>query len=289
MKLWVKSDWNGFFGLFTNNLTNILTMAVLLSVVVGLPDAFVYGRILPAVGLAIFVASLYYSFMAYKLAKKTGRKDVTALPSGSSVPHMFLIVFSVIGPVYWTTNDATLAWSAGLIWAAVEGLIEILGVGIGLQVRKWLPRAAMLGALAGVSITYIALNPAFSVFYVPYIGLISLAVVLLGFVGKIRMPFNLPVGLVAILLGVIIGWVSGYMSLDNLLGSFDKVGLYLPNVALGELFNQQGLELVGPIIIAAIPLGIYNFLETIDNVESAAAAGDEYSTREALAADGVTT
>jgi adenine/guanine/hypoxanthine permease len=289
MKLWVKSDWNGFFGLFTNNLTNILTMAVLLSFVVGLPDAFVYGRILPAVGLAIFVASLYYSFMAYKLAKKTGRKDVTALPSGSSVPHMFLIVFSVIGPVYWTTNDATLAWSAGLIWAAVEGLIEILGVGIGLQVRKWLPRSAMLGALAGVSITYIALNPAFSVFYVPYIGLISLAVVLLGFVGKIRMPFNLPVGLVAILLGVIIGWVSGYMSLDNLINSFDQLGIYLPNFALGELFNQQGLETIGPVIIAAIPLGIYNFLETIDNVESAAAAGDDYSTREALAADGVTT
>ncbi|MFZ9197609.1 MAG: xanthine permease, partial [Bacilli bacterium] len=117
MKLWVKSDWNGFFGLFTNNLTNILTMAVLLSFVVGLPDAFVYGKILPAVGLAIFVASIYYSYMAYKLAKKTGRKDVTALPSGSSVPHMFLIVFAVIGPVYWTTNDATLAWSAGLIWA----------------------------------------------------------------------------------------------------------------------------------------------------------------------------
>ncbi|MEY3610008.1 MAG: hypothetical protein RLZZ264_529 [Bacillota bacterium] len=289
MKLWVKSDWNGFFGLFTNNLTNILTMAVLLSFVVGLPDAFVYGKILPAVGLAIFVASVYYSFMAYKLAKKTGRKDVTALPSGSSVPHMFLIVFSVIGPVYWTTNDATLAWSAGLIWAAVEGLIEVLGVGIGLQVRKWLPRSAMLGALAGVSITYIALNPAFSVFYVPYIGLISLAIVILGFVGKIKMPFNLPVGLVAILFGVIIGWVSGYMSLDGLINSFDKLGVYIPNFALGELFNQQGLELVGPVIIAAIPLGIYNFLETIDNVESAAAAGDEYSTREALAADGITT
>jgi adenine/guanine/hypoxanthine permease len=289
MKLWVKSDWNGFFGLFTNNLTNILTMAVLLSFVVGLPDAFVYGRILPAVGFAIFIASAYYSFMAYRLAKKTGRKDVTALPSGSSVPHMFLIVFAVIGPVYWTTNNATLAWSAGLIWAAVEGLIELLGVGIGMQVRKWLPRSAMLGALAGVSITYIALNPAFSVFYVPYIGLLSLAVVILGFIGKVKMPFNLPVGLVAILLGVIIGWTSGFMSLDALVDSFSKIGLYLPQFSLVELFNQEGLAAIAPVIVAAIPLGIYNFLETIDNVESASAAGDEYSTKEALTADGVTT
>ncbi len=289
MKLWVKSDWNGFFGLFTNNLTNILTMAVLLSFVVGLPDNFVYGRILPAVGLAIFLASIYYSFMAYKLAKKTGRSDITALPSGSSVPHMFLIVFAVIGPVYWTTQDATLAWSAGLIWAAVEGLIEVLGVGIGTQVRKWLPRSAMLGALAGVSITYIALNPAFSVFYVPYIGLLSLAVVVLGFIGKVRMPFNLPVGLVAIILGIIMGWASGYMTLPNLLNSFDNLGVYFPNLAITQLFDQEGLAAVAPVIIAAIPLGIYNFLETIDNVESASAAGDDYNTQEALAADGITT
>lgn len=287
MKLWVKSDWNGFFGLFTNNLTNILTVAVLLTFVVGLPDNYVYGIILPGIGFSIFIASFYYSFMAYKLAKKTGRTDVTALPSGHSVPHMFLIVFTVIGPVYWTTNDANLAWIAGLIWAAAEGLIEVLGVGIGLQIRKWLPRPAMLGALAGVSITYIALNPAFSVFYVPYIGLITLAVVLLGFVGKIQMPFNLPVGLVAIIIGVIIGWVSGYMQVDALVDSFAKLGVYLPQLSVMSLFNQEGLEAVAPVIVAAIPLGIYNFLETIDNVESAAAAGDEYNTREALAIDGL--
>jgi len=289
MKIWVKSDWNGFFGLFTNNLTNVLTMAVLLSFVVGLPDSFVYGKILPAVGLAIFLASIYYSFMAYRLAKKTGRSDVTALPSGSSVPHMFLIVFAVIGPVYWSTNDATLAWAAGLIWAAVEGLIEVLGIGIGLKIRQWIPRSAMLGALAGVSITYIALNPAFSVFFVPYIGLVSLAIVLLGFVGKVKMPFNLPVGLVAIILGIVIGWVSGFMNLPNLIASFDNLGVYLPTLTLQTLLNQEGLTAVAPIIIAAIPLGIYNFLETIDNVESASAAGDDYSTQEALAADGITT
>jgi AGZA family xanthine/uracil permease-like MFS transporter len=147
----------------------------------------------------------------------------------------------------------------------------------------------MLGALAGVSITYIALNPAFSVFYVPYIGLLSLAVVVLGFIGKVKMPFNLPVGLVAILFGMVIGWVSGYMSIDALTDSFSKIGIYLPQFSLPQVFNQEGLQAIAPVIIAAIPLGIYNFIETIDNVESAAAAGDDYNTREALAADGITT
>lgn len=100
IKYFVKSDWNGFFGLFTNNLTNVLVMASLLSAVVGLPGNIVYGRILPAVGFSILISSLYYTFMAIKLAKKEHRDDVTALPAGTSVPHMFLIVFLIIGPVF---------------------------------------------------------------------------------------------------------------------------------------------------------------------------------------------
>ena len=77
VKWFVKSDWNGFFGLFTNNLTNVLVMASLLTFVVGLPPALVYGRILPAVGFSIFLSSAYYTHMAVKLARKENRDDVT--------------------------------------------------------------------------------------------------------------------------------------------------------------------------------------------------------------------
>lgn len=286
MKYFVKSDWNGFFGLFVNNLTNVLVMATLLTFVVGLPGNIVYGRILPAVGLSIFLASLYYSYMAAKLAKKENRTDVTALPSGTSVPHMFLIVFLIIGPVYWATGDAYLAWAAGLTWSLLEGLIEILGSLIGEKVRNVIPRAAMLGSLAGVSITYIALNPAFSTFAVPYIGLVALAIVLLGFVGKVKMPLGLPVGLVAIIVGVIIGWVSGVMSFETLQLSFENITLGVPVPSFARI--GDGFSEAAPFLFSAIPLGIYNFFETIDNCESASVAGDNYSTREAMLADGVT-
>lgn len=286
VKYFVKSDWNGFFGLFTNNLTNVLVMASLLSVVVGLPNNIVYGRILPAVGFSIFIASAYYSYMAVKLAKREGRDDVTALPSGTSVPHMFLIVFLVIGPVYWATDNAYLAWAAGLVWALMEGVIELLGSVFGSKLRNVLPRAAMLGSLAGVSITYIALNPAFSIFAVPYIGLVALAIVLLGWVGKVKMPFGIPVGLVAIIVGVVIGWVSGFMTFGALEDSVANItfGFPIPSVAR----YIDGFNEALPFLAAAVPLGIYNFFETIDNCESAAVAGDNYSTREALVADGVT-
>ncbi len=287
MKYFVKSDWNGFFGLFTNNLTNVLVMASLLSVVVGLPNNIVYGRILPAVGLSILMSSIYYSFMAIKLAKKENRDDVTALPAGTSVPHMFLIVFLIIGPVYWATNNAYLAWSAGLVWSLLEGIIELLGSFVGAKIRRILPRAAMLGSLAGVSITYIALNPAFNSFAIPYIGLVALAIVLLGWVGKVKMPFNIPTGLVAIIVGVLIGWVSGLMTFDGLADSLRNLQLGAPVPSISRYFD--GFSSALPFLFSAIPLGIYNFFETIDNCESAAVAGDHYSTKEAMIADGATT
>lgn len=287
MKYFVKSDWNGFFGLFTNNLTNVLVMASLLSVVVGLPNNIVYGRILPAVGLSILISSIYYSFMAIKLAKKEHRDDVTALPAGTSVPHMFLIVFLIIGPVYWATDNAYLAWSAGLVWALLEGIIELAGSFVGAKIRKILPRAAMLGSLAGVSITYIALNPAFNSFAIPYIGLVALAIVLLGWVGKVKMPFNIPTGLVAIIVGVIIGWVSGLMTIEGLSDSLRNLQFGAPVPSISRYFD--GFSSALPFLFSAIPLGIYNFFETIDNCESASVAGDHYSTKEAMIADGTTT
>lgn len=261
-------------------------MASLLTIVVGLPSNIVYGRILPAVGFSILISSLYYSWMAIKLAKKENRDNVTVLPSGTSVPHMFLIVFMVIGPVYWATNNAYLAWAAGLVWAFFEGIVELLGSTIGEKVRKHIPRAAMLGSLAGVSITYIAINPAFDIFHIPYIGLVSLAIVLLGFIGKAKMPFNIPVGLVAILFGVIIGWSTGLMSWGGLKENFENLVFGLPAPSISRLFD--GFSAALPYLFSAIPLGIYNFLETIDNCESASVAGDNYSTREALIADGTT-
>ncbi len=43
---------------------------------------------------------------------------------------------------------------------------------------------------------------------------------------------------------------------------------------------------IGPLLVTAVPLGIYNFTEGMNNVESAAAAGDDYSLRKILLADG---
>ncbi|MEG2383343.1 MAG: hypothetical protein RSB39_07110 [Oscillospiraceae bacterium] len=284
--LWQKSDLDGFFGLFTNNVTNILVLTGLLLYTVKLPSEMVFGRILPGVGVGILLSSICYSILAYRLAKKEGRSDVTALPSGISVTHMFLVVFMIILPVNVKTGDPELAWKAALAWCFIEGVIECSGAAIGKIIRKIIPRAALLGSLAGVSITYIMANGAIQAWEVSYIAFASFAVILLGFFAKKKMPFGLPTGLVAIALGTILGWVSGYMSPEALSNSLGTVGVYAPKFAAGSIF--EGFREAAPFLISAIPMGIYNFIESIDNLESASVAGDHYNTTTVLLCDGLT-
>jgi len=148
---WVPGDWNGFFGLFTNVVLNVIVLTGLCLGVVNLPADTVFGRILPALGIALPIGNLYYAYLAYKLAKLEGRTDVTAMPYGPSVPHMFIVVFVIMLPVYLKTKDPMLAWQAGLAWAFIIGVIVLAGVFFGPWIRAHTPRAAMLGTLAGIS------------------------------------------------------------------------------------------------------------------------------------------
>ncbi|CEG25591.1 xanthine permease [Bacillus sp. B-jedd] len=287
VKIWTKGDIDGFFGLFTNNLTNLLIMAGLLNLSIGLPAKLVYGEILPAVGLSIFVSSIFYTYMAYRLSKCEKRLDVTALPTGVSVPHMFLIVFLIMGPVYWKSGDPYLAWFTGLTWCLINGLIAMSGSIIGPKLRDILPRPAMLGTLTGVSLTFIVMTPAMNTWEVPYIGFVSLVIILLGWFGKVNAPFKIPIGLVAIVVGTIIGWATGYMDIKAVTDSFNHIGFSLPAFSVSRLIDGFGVAL--PFLASAVPLGIYNFMETIDNLESASVAGDHYNTRQALVFDATST
>ena len=104
-KIWTPGDWNAFFGFGTNILVNMLTLTALLRFVLKMPDSLVFGRILPAAGLMMFLSTAYYAWLAYRLAKKTGRDDVCALPSGISVPHMFIVTFVIMLPITIKTGD----------------------------------------------------------------------------------------------------------------------------------------------------------------------------------------
>jgi hypothetical protein len=74
------------------------------------------------------------------------------------------------------------------------------------------------------------------------------------------------------------------MSGENLMASFASFGFSIPLPAVDHVFS--GFEFLGFILVTAIPFGVYDLVEAMDNVESAEAAGDTYSTTEAITAEG---
>ncbi|PWJ49899.1 putative MFS transporter, AGZA family, xanthine/uracil permease [Quadrisphaera granulorum] len=282
--LWTRGDTNAFFGLAFNILVNVLTLTGLMIGVVGLAAGDVLGTVLPAIGVAMVLGNVFYTWLALRLAKREGRSDVTALPYGPSVPHMFIVVFVIMLPIALATKDPVRAWEAGLAWAFVIGIIVLIGAFVGPWIRKITPRAAMLGTLAGISLTFIAMRPAAQIWEAAWIGLPVLAVILIGFVAGVRLPGGVPVGLAALLLGTAIGWIGGYMSVPDVSAAARDIALAVPHQRVDLLL--AGLSDLAPLLATAIPLGVYNFTEAMSNVESAAAAGDDYDLRSVLLADG---
>jgi AGZA family xanthine/uracil permease-like MFS transporter len=240
----------------------------------------------------MLLSTLYYARLAYKLAKETGRNDVCALPSGISVPHMFVVVFVIMLPIALKTKDPIKGWEAGLTWVFIQSFVLMVGGFIAPVIRKITPRAALLGTLAGVSIAFISMRPALEMFMTPVIGVVCFIIILASWFGGVRYFRGIPAGLVAIAVGSSIAWGStlfglnyGGMSATGLADSFANFGFSLPMPAIGHVFG--GFEFLGVILVTAIPFGIYDLVEAMDNVESAAVAGDSFPTTRVLTADGV--
>ena len=284
LPLWRAGEVNAFSGLFINLLVNVLTITILATTVVNLSTGKVTGTILPALGIELLVGNIFYFVLARRLARKEGRDDVTAMPYGPSVPHMFLVTLVIMLPIYLKTHDPIKAWEAGLAWAFIVGLIILLGAFIGPTVRRLTPRAALLGTLAGISLTFIAMRPASQMWEATWIALPVLVVIIAGFVSGVRLPGNIPIGLAALLLGTAIGWIGGYMHTADVSAAAKNIAVGLPSLNITQL--GHGLNEISSLLATAIPLGVYNFTEAMSNVESAAAAGDSYNLRSVLLADG---
>ncbi|MBY0294527.1 MAG: regulator [Methylobacterium sp.] len=289
--LWVPGDWNALFGFGTNILVNLLVLTGLLRFVLGMPDAITFGRILPAVGLMLFLSTAYYAWLAYRLAARTGRRDVCALPSGISVPHMFIVVFVIMLPIKLQTGDPVKGWEAGLAWVFIQSFILMAGGFVAPLIRRITPRAALLGTLAGVSVTFIAMRPALEMIMTPVIGVVAFAIILMAWFGGLRYPGRMPAGLVAILFGMVVAWTAALLGLDTggvsgsgFLAAISGIGFSVPLPAVDHVFG--GFAFLGIILVTAIPFGIYDLVEAMDNVESAEVAGDPYPTTRVLTADG---
>ncbi len=283
----VRKDLDGFFGLAIDNLIQLILIAGFCKILCGMPDELVFGRILPGAAISILVGNLYYSYQARRLAIRSGRDDVTALPYGINTVSLFGYIFFIMAPVYQQTKDPYLAWKIGLLACFVSGIIESLGALIGERLRRITPRAALLSSLAGIAITFISMDFVFKIFNKPMIAMLPLAVILIQYFSRIRLPLGVPGGLIAVAAGTILAWSLGYMGEWAAHTNEHGVRLSIPKPIDMSVINMLLSGDILQYMSVCIPMGIFNVVGSLQNIESAEAGGDKFETFPSLLVNGL--
>ncbi len=289
---YAPGDWNAFFGLALDNLTQLVILSSLLTGVFGFPPDLVLRVMIPGTAAGVLVGDLAYSWLAIRLMRQSGRQEVTAMPFGIDTPSLFGIVFGVLGPAMMLTRNPLLAWKIGMGVTVAMGVLKLGLAFVGDWARRLVPRAALLGSIAGVAILLIAFLPALKVFGDPLVGIVSLTVVLVTLMGGVRMPRGMPGVLVAVVAGSVIFWARWLIEAvpspasRPAAASLGLLALALPRPTLGWI---EVLGATLPYLSLALPFALATVVGGIDNTESAAAAGDEYRTRDILLTEAVAT
>ena len=154
--------------------------------------------------MSILVGNVFYAFQAKKLAERTDRKDVCALPYGintvSLIAHVFLIMLpaKTLAIRAGAPDPSRIAWQAGLFATFCSGVIELALAMVAERVRKATPRAALLSTLAGIALGFISLGFLFRTFARPIVGLTTFGIVMLTYFGGVRFKGRIPGGVVAV-------------------------------------------------------------------------------------------
>ncbi|HYT31523.1 MAG TPA: MFS transporter [Thermoanaerobaculia bacterium] len=289
---WFRAgDLNAFFALMFDNVANLVILTAILVGAFHFPREIVLYRMVPGTAVGVLVGDLIYAAMARRLARRTGRDDVTAMPLGLNAPSVFGMSFAVLGPAYLVTGDAMLCWKMGMAVTVLVGLFK-LGLALaGNAVRAAVPRAALLGSIGGAGLALIGLLPLLKVFSHPIVGFVALGVILVTLLGRVRLPWGLPGVFVSVILAVAVFYALQGFGIASPLAStsasaLEEVRVSFPWPSLAFL---GGLSLALGHLPIALPFALATVVGGVDNTESAAAAGDEYDTRAILATEGLAT
>jgi Permeases len=214
--------------------------------------------------------------------------DVTALPYGINTPSLLAFIFLIMGPIYQETKNPTLVWQAGLFACLISGILETAGAFVGNWLRRHTPRAALLSSLAGVAITFIAMGFIFQIFSSPAIAILPMMLILLSYAGGLKLPLGLPGGLVAVLVGVGLAWgLRGLgFSYFQPLNQEYIFGIHLPHPVARDFIDLITTTWGWKHMAVIFPMALFNLVGSLQNLESAEAAGDRYETKPALLANG---
>ena len=320
---WARGgDINAFFGLMLDNVSVMVLLFGLLSS--SLPverqakegqirftPGFVLTHMLPGTALGVLLGDLVYTMLAFRLARRLGRDDVTAMPLGLDTPSTFGIAFLVLLPALkegysqFSGGDheqaMAFAWHVGLVVLVLTGLFKIVCAPLGNALRRLVPRAGLLGSLAAIALALIAFLPLAQdgIAAVPLVGMTALTLILWTLIAHRELPGRIPGALAAVLLGVLVYQACRFV---------EPLGLSLvppPEHGLGTTLVWEPSALVSfyrghsfvwwervfvyalgklPVVL---PFALATIVGGIDCTESAAAAGDEFDTRSILLTEGV--
>ncbi len=280
----VRKDLDGFFGLMIDNVIQLILIVSFCRELIHLPDEYILGKILPGAAISILFGNLFYAWQARRLARETGRDDITALPYGINTVSLFAFVFFIMLPIYIETKDPVWAWKVGLVACFLNGVIEIAAAFIAESVRRVTPRAALLSALAGIAITFIAMDFTFKIFAQPLVAMVPMALIFVAYFSHQKLPLGLPGGMVAIAVGTLLGWTLGKM--HGVTGALHSA-ISLPAFAGGALWEALTDPTFLSYFSVIFPMGIFNVVGSLQNIESAEAAGDRFRTFPSLMANGI--
>ncbi len=222
-----RGDINAFFGLMLDNVGGMILMASLLVGGFKLPAGFVLTRMIPGTAAGVLFGDLVFTAMALRLARRTGRGDVTAMPLGLDTPSTFGAVLFIIGPAFQAATGRGLepdaaarhAWFLGMSMLLASGVFKLACAPLSGWIRTLIPRAGLLGSLTAIALVLISFLPFLDIAAQPVAGMVALTVMLATLTARWRLPREFPGALGAVLVGCVVfyvmkwaGWGDGIES-----------------------------------------------------------------------------
>ena len=288
-------DLNAFFGLMLDNVTNLVLLWGLLTLA-GFPRDIYFTLMVPGTALGVLVGDVIYTWMAFRLARKTRNPNVTAMPLGLDTPTTIGIGVAVLIPTFLTAksqgmspHDAGMVtWKVGMATLVFMGIIKVAVSFFGEYVQKIVPKAGLLGSLAAVGITLLGFLPFKHIYELPVVGLVALGLLLYTLVARLDLPGKIPGAFAAVVAGTILYYGLGEAGLLGGPYKTPEPEMYLafptPTLAWLDVADQA----LGYLPFA-IPFGLLTIVGGINVTESARCAGDTYKTRDILLTEAAAT
>ncbi|MCO8120287.1 permease [Stieleria sp. TO1_6] len=282
-----------------DNLTGLFLLVILLAGF-GFPTDFAISALVPGTALGVLVGDLAFVYFAFRLAKQTGRNDVTAMPLGLDTPSVFGITLFILGPSFrqgvdglGLTVDAAAyrTWSIGIWCIVMSGIVKLLMAPATNWVRRVVPRAGLLGSLAAIALVLISFLPLSEILGHPLPGLVALAIVLTTLIARVPFPGRVPGTLAALIVAGCLYYLLCGLGID---------GYHFPQMSPIDWFPTRWMQTWSggwlsawpdalPYLPIALPFAIATVVGGIDCTESAAAAGDVYDTPTVIGVEAIAT